>query len=310
MEKIIMTRKEFLENIKNNENNENNINEGFFSAILNFFKKLFDLFNDKKVKKSSEEISKYYEDIIFNKKIKNLKDIIEELDIKKIRKVTYEISRAVNERINVDIEQTEKSKLTFKDIQKLYSSWLAMLIAQQESCKLPIIERMIKNNNLSKRFSWVPKKFRKNPKEFYKEKESELNKNVAAGLLKVSNSPKKDLKNNINNFSIAYLQQISKQNNKSEQLKNNDNEWLHDLLQGLSVSMTQTINSVSLLLKNTPDDKLKKVISEEIMKEKKKQKDDKKEKLDDKKDDKKKEKLDDKKDDISRSERKKKNKKN
>ena len=60
------------------------INEGFLDAIVRFFKGMFDLFNDKEVKKDAEESQKYFDEIENDEELTD-EEIEEEVDPKRVR---------------------------------------------------------------------------------------------------------------------------------------------------------------------------------------------------------------------------------
>ena len=267
MKKRVLSYQDFVNNKTLEENvSPEEINEGFFDGLLKFFKGLFDLFSDKKVKEESQGISTYL-DKVSNSDTKD-KDLEEEIDTKRVRKATTDINQAIKKRVEIDIEQ-KKDKLTAKEIADKYASWLGMVVTQQMSLKLPIIQKMLKNDELSRRFNWVPSKYQKNLQDWYKQKESVFDKELATELMKVAQGPKKDLKNLVEQYTNKYIQFISKKHDAVEKLKNNDQEWLSDLFNGLSASVIGINNAVNSLMKNTDDEKLAKMVAEKIIQERK-----------------------------------------
>jgi hypothetical protein len=158
MERKILSYGDFVSG-KRSASNESTtpeeVNEGFLDSILRFFKGLFDLISDKKVKKESEAISNDLNKIIDDDNVAD-EDLEEEIDVKRVRRSADTISAASKQRIQVD---EEKGIKTLKGLTDSLASWWGMILIQQESTRIPMLQKMMKNPDTAKRFTWVPLKF-------------------------------------------------------------------------------------------------------------------------------------------------------
>jgi len=135
----------FSEYGKEKENSQpEELNEigGFLDAIVRFFKGMFDLFNDKKVKKEAEESNKYFMEIENDDEISD-EELEEEIDVKRVRKVSETMNKNIKTRVETD---EEKGIRTSKDLAASLTSWLGMLFVYEESLNMPIVVKMTKKS--------------------------------------------------------------------------------------------------------------------------------------------------------------------
>jgi len=275
MEKKILSYDEYVVNKKTvsesgTEPDESNqgVNEGFLDAILRFFKGLFDLINDKKVKKESEEISGDLNKIVDDESVDD-DSIEEEIDVKRVRRSADAISAASKQRIQVD---EEKGIKTLKGLTDSLASWWGMIIVQQESTRIPMLQKMMKNPDTAKRFTWVPLKWSspnaKEPlKNWYKDAECVADKGVLQEIAKVVQTPPDKQKEAIMNLSKFLVENYMKTSASAEAMKKNDAAELTDAYHGFAAMCTSIIETMMSIVKNTADDKLAEVMADELVQE-------------------------------------------
>lgn len=254
-------------NLHENELNEENI----FTRFFNFLKGIFNLFTDKDIKKDSEDLVSYIRNS--SKTFDDIEEIERELNPKKLRKYSSKLIEDIQKRINLDYEEAQKiSSITSREVHKIYTGWLAMLVTYQTSIKLPVIQMMVKNMNLGKRFKWVPyhdrEKIEKgNAKKFF-DSTTALDTKIENSLVRLSKTPIEKMDSAIKQFATGYMKHVSENAKKLELLKNNDKKWLNNLLSGFHESFVSVMSTVDSLVKNTPDDQLSKLIAKKLMDEK------------------------------------------
>ncbi len=251
-----------------------NLNEGFLDSILRFFKGLFDLFNDKYVKKDAEEAQEYFSGIENDEDISD-DEIQEELDAKKIRKTSSNLTKHIVKRIETD---EEKGIRTSKNLIESFSGWVAMLFVYEESLHMPIIEKMIKNPELAKRFTWVPKKWSFlgdiDTKDWYKQKECKPVPKFLKSLAEISKLEGKNKEAQIKKFAESFIEytvydaprHVDGNSLKIAALYDEQNkEYLDELHAGLATMAVEITETMQKILANTQDDKLTEVIAKEIV---------------------------------------------
>ena len=260
------------------------LNEGLLSSILDFFQGIFDLFSDKKVKKYTEKSASYIKQIEDDENIED-DEIKNKFDIEKFLEWAKEAQNASISQFKKDTENVKEIVKTESNLEKILSSWLAMIFVQQESTQLHTIEKMLKNNDMRKRFTWVPKQFsnlesRDGLKKWHTSSECVLDDKIAQGFLEISKSDNKKIKTAIQKFSRFYVNHVVENHeNGKELLKKNDFEFLSEISRGFAIMCISITNGMSLTIKNTSKEKLTEIISEKIVEKRKrapKKKDDKK----------------------------------
>ncbi len=259
MNRKVLSYNEYKQNYRKAD-----LNEGFLDSVLNFFKGIFDLISDKKVKKESEEISSYFQRISDNDELKD-EEIEEEIDVKKVRNYSTRLSDSIKNRIEVD-EENEKSIMTNKGLIKAFSSWVAMIVAQQESLKMNFIEKMLNNNDLSKRFIFVPKDSREDLMAWYKKAEA-IDPRVKKAWSKMMETPPKGRQAAIQEFCKNFIGFSVEKNYEDglTRLKSNDKAFIEDVYSGLAAMCNGIVAGMQMVLKSTPDDKIAEVISQTII---------------------------------------------
>ena len=106
MEKSILSYEEYIAIKRLNESSDD-INEGFLDAILRFFKGIFDLFNNKKLKDDAEEMSTTFREIQENEDISD-DEIPDHIDTEETRKTFTRCNVYIVEKIDVDREVWKK----------------------------------------------------------------------------------------------------------------------------------------------------------------------------------------------------------
>ena len=274
----ILSYLEFDSNKKNlpekvsNENNtdivqgEDTVNEGFLDAIVRFFKGMFDLFNDKEVKKEAEESEKYFSEIINDESISD-EELEEEIDAKRVRKTSTNMNKRIVKRVETD---EEKGIRTSKNLIEAFTGWLSMLFVYEDSLHMPILEKMTKNPELAKRFTFVPKKWSLageiDTKDWYKQKECKPDQKVLNTIVAISKMEGKDKENMTKKFAesfIKYVVENDKQN--GSKFKEQDKEYLDDLHVGLATMASMISAAMESIIKNTQDDKIVEVVATEII---------------------------------------------
>ena len=243
-----------------------NLNEGFLDAIVRFFKGMFDLFNDKDVKKDAEESEKYFSEIENDEEIPD-EDLEEEIDPKRVRKISTNMNKHIVKRVETD---EEKGIKTSKNLVEAFTGWLSMLFVYEDSLHMPFLEKMTKNPELAKRFTWVPKKWSfagdTDTKEWYKQKECKPDPKILNTIVAISKMEGKEKESMTKKFAesfIKYVVESDKQN--GSKFKEQDAEYLADLHAGLATMAASISSAMEGVLKNTPDDKLTEVIATEIV---------------------------------------------
>lgn len=242
------------------------INEGFLDAIVRFFKGMFDLFNDKEVKKDAEESQKYFSEIENNEDLTD-EEVEEEIDAKRVRKISTNMNKHIVKRVETD---EEKGIRTSKNLVESFTGWLSMLFVYEDSLHMPILEKMTKNPELAKRFTWVPKKWSLggeiDTKDWYKQKECKPDPkilNTIAAISKMEGKEKESMTKKFAESFIKYVVESDEQN--GSKFKEQDKEYLDDLHAGLATMAASIASAMEGVLKNTPDDKLTEVIATEII---------------------------------------------
>lgn len=268
MKNPVLSYKEFTDQKRLTESKNNTgtpLNESFLDAVLRFFRGIFDLFGNKKLKRNYEDTRVYYKKIEYDKNLSN-DEIVEELDTKKIRTSFNKATKMIGDGIEMD---KEKGIRVAADLQKHLASWIAQIIALNEAMYLGIIQKMLTNSETIKKFTWVPVKYMGNSKEWYKQKECVLDKKIKESLLKILAAPQEKQENLIKDFCKRYTEYAAMQVNKDngiKLLKANDKDILDDIHDGF-VTMCINLNSaMNALIKNTNDDKLAEKVGEEIVK--------------------------------------------
>lgn len=251
--------------------NDDNLNEGFLDAILRFFKGIFDLFNDKTVKKEVEDSSEYFNGIVNDENISD-DELIEEIDVKRVRKTSKRIVIAIKKRI--DIDEEEKVELTSKIAMKKISGWFAMIIAYKTALKAPFMKKMLNNPDLAKKFTWVPRKFTvsdSSVKLWYKDKDCIFDDSVIKPeLVKLLDTPSDQMEKAIQTFTSKYFMFIvKKQENGEKLLRDNDHDFLEIIIHGFAAMCDSVTKTMESIIENSTDDKLAEVIAEEIITERK-----------------------------------------
>jgi hypothetical protein len=241
------------------------VNEGFLGSVLNFFKGLFELISDRKVKKESQDISSYFQK--FKEDDMTPEEMEEEIDIKRVRKSGSNMADSIKDRVEVD---GEKGVSTNQGLMKSFSSWVAMLISQQESLKLDFFQKMLENPELQKRFVFVPADFREDVTKWYKNSDCKLDPRVKKAWLKLAETPANQLQSAVQEFCKNFIGFVAENSyeNGLRRLKNNDKEFIDDVYGGLAAMSNGIVAGMQLMMKNTPDDKIAIMITAKISEEK------------------------------------------
>ncbi len=255
-------------------NEDGNLNEGFLDAVLRFFKGIFDLFNDKEVKKEAQESQKYFSDLENDDNLTD-EELEDEIDPKFIRNTSVRFSKSIRKRVETD---DEKGIRTSKDLVKSFSSWLGMILVYEESIRMPLIEKMTKNPELAKRFTWVPSKWSEgyyradnDIKDWYKQSECKPDPKVLKSLVAITKLKPEEKKSQIIKFSEAFIKLVvdSDERNGSK-FKSQDKEYLDELHAGLAAMANGIIEAMQGTIKNTQDAKLSEVVATEMIQNRKK----------------------------------------
>ncbi len=237
MEKRVLTFEEYK---------SEKINEGMLDSIVNFFKGIFDLFKNEKVKKSAKHQAKRFSDIEDDDDVSD--DEIESMiDAKRVRKTASNMNSEIENAIKVEAKSSTDEKVLLANL----SGWLGMIIAQCESIRMPIIQKIVKDPILSKKFTFVPSQWIGKTQMWYKQKECVLDKTLADSILKTVTVPNKERKNAILNLSKLFIK-TANTTDKTE------------LANGLSAMIIAVNKLVINIIEKTPDKKLKEVIAEDI----------------------------------------------
>jgi len=238
------------------------INEGFLDAIVRFFKGIFDLFNDKEVKKEAQDSQKYFSELENDKNISD-EDLEEEIDVKRVRRSSEKMAVTVKKRIETD---EEKGIRTGKNLKESLASWIGMILVQEESVRMPLISKMIQNPELAKRFTWVPEKYStENMKDWFKDKDCVLDKSIETTIKGLVNAPSDKRKNAVMKFAENYITYVVKKTGEEEKFKSQEEKTLDMIHLGFAKMANNVINGMTSIIKNTQDDKLAEVIADEII---------------------------------------------
>jgi hypothetical protein len=249
-------------------NEDENLNEGFLDAVLRFFKGIFDLFSDKEVKKEAEESQKYFSDLENDDNLTD-EELEDEIDPKFIRNTSVRFSKSIRKRVETD---DEKGIRTSKDLVKSFSSWLGMILVYEESIRMPLIEKMTKNPELAKRFTWVPLKYSRESnklKDWYKSEDCKPDPKILKALVEMSKIKPEEKKSRVKQFAEAFINIQVKQLNIEEEFKDQDKEWLDNLHSGLAAMANGIIEAMQGTIKNTQDAKLTEVVANEMIQNRK-----------------------------------------
>lgn len=249
------------------------LNEGFLDSILKFFKGIFDLFNDKEVKKEAEESQKYFSEIEDDDEISD-EDLEDAVDTKVIRKSSEKFTKSIQKRVETD---EEKGIRTSKDLVTTFSSWLGMLLVYEESIRMPLVEKMTKNPELAKRFTWVPPKWTTDLKGWYKEKDCKPDPKILKALADISKIEPSKKKEQVKKFAESFINYVVSQDERNgSKYKAQDKEYLDELHSGLAAMCNGIVEAMQGIIKNTQDAKLSEVIATEMIQNRKRKGKDKK----------------------------------
>lgn len=281
MKKSILSYSEFKNNSVTNKdttpeietNESNDLNEGILDSILRFFKGIFDLFNDKEVKKEAEESQKYFSEIEDDDEISD-DDLEDAVDTKVIRKSSEKFTKSITKRVETD---EEKGIRTSKDLVVSLSSWLGMILVYEESIRMPLIEKMTKNPELAKRFTWVPPKWTTDLKGWYKEKDCKPDPKILKSIADISKLEPSKKKEQVKKFAESFINYVVSQDEQNgSKYKAQDKEYLDELLVGLAYMANGITEAMQGIIKNTQDAKLGEVIATEMIQNRKRKGKDKK----------------------------------
>jgi len=241
---------------------ESSLNENFLTNILNFFKGLFDLFNNKELKKEAEKTTAYMKEIENDDEISN-NEIREELDSKIIRRSFVDSNKYISKQIQVD---KEKGIRVSNDLTKKLASWIGQLITIQDMTKVDMLQKMLKNTETSKRFTWVPNEYREKPQDWYKDSKCVLDKSIREAFIKVLETEPQKQETVILDFSKRYIEFVAKyRENGLKKLKENNPDFLDDMFLGFSQMANSLVVSMGSMMKNTTDDKLVEIVADKII---------------------------------------------
>ena len=241
---------------------ESSLNENFLTNILNFFKGLFDLFNNKELKKEAEKTTAYMKEIENDDELSD-EEIGEELDSKRIRRSFVDSNKYITKQIQVD---KEKGIRVSNDLTKKLASWIGQLVTIQDMTKIDMLQKMLKNTETSKRFTWVPNEYREKPQDWYKDSKCVLDKSIREALLKVLETEPQKQETVILDFSKRYIEFVAKyRENGLKKLKENNPDFLDDMFLGFSQMANSLVVSMGSMMKNTTDDKLVEIVADKII---------------------------------------------
>ena len=258
---------EVVEIKESQESFNNSINEGFLDSILRFFKGIFDLFNDKTVKKEVEDSAEYFKEIQEDETISD-EEISDEIDTSRVRKTSNRIVVAIKKRIETDVEKKNK---TSKLLTEKLASWFGQIIAYQDSLKMPLIKKMLSNSELSKKFTWVPSKYTEEGSklkviDWYKDKDCILDDTKVKPAIKmlVETSPDQ-IEQAVKSFSTAYIKFVVEKEDENELFAKGDPDFIEKIYLGFAAMATSVVSTMQGIINNTTDDKLNGVIADEII---------------------------------------------
>lgn len=280
MKKSILSYSEFKNSASNKEiaspeietNESENLNEGILDSILRFFKGIFDLFNDKEVKKEAEESQKYFSEIEDDEDITD-EDLEDAVDTKVVRKSSEKFSKSINKRVDTD---EEKGIRTSKDLVASFASWLGMILVYEESIRMPLIEKMTKNPDLAKRFTWVPPRWTDNLKDWYKQSICKPEPKVLKALVEITKLKPEEKKKRVSQFAESFINMQVESANMGKAFKAQNKEYLDELHAGLAAMANGIIEAMQGIINNTQDAKLSEVIASEMIQNRKRRGKDKK----------------------------------
>ena len=258
----------FSEYGKEKENSQpEELNEigGFLDAIVRFFKGMFDLFNDKKVKKEAEESNKNFMEIENDDEISD-EELEEEIDVKRVRKVSETMNKNIKTRVETD---EEKGIRTSKDLAASLASWLGMLFVYEESLNMPIVVKMTKNPELAKRFTVPAHEYAVGDlplNDWYKQKECKPDPKVLKAFENVSKLEPDKKKDQVKQLAESLIQYVVKSKEENvKRFKAQEKEYLDELHAGLAAMAKGLIEAMYSVIKNTQDAKVSEVIATEII---------------------------------------------
>ena len=156
-------------------------------------------------------------------------------------------------------------RLTKELVEKL-AGWLAQLVTVQEMIRMPILEKILSNTDASKRFTWVPKKFRKDPAGWFSSPNCKLDKDVKIAIEKAIKAPSDKKEEAILALAKKFIEiESDKRKNGSFKLKENDPDFLDDMFDGFAAMSKNLSSSMTVVLKNTNNDKIAEVIANDIV---------------------------------------------
>jgi O6-methylguanine-DNA--protein-cysteine methyltransferase len=195
----------------------------------------------------------------------------DDIDTKRVRRSNEKFTEYIVDRVEVD---TEKAIMTNKGLMKSFSSWIAMIVAQQESLKLDFIQKMLANNALQKRFTFVPDEHREDLEKWYKDPKCILDPKVKTALLKVANAEPAMRQKAIEEFAKNFVGYVAEKNYEKglTKLKSNDKEFIQDVYSGLAAMTLGITRGMKTMVKNTPDDKIANMVSSTLIEERSRRK--------------------------------------
>jgi len=243
------------------------LNEGFLDAVLRFFKGIFDLFNNKDLKKEVEDSQSYIRRIEDDEEIED-DEIEEEIDSKRIRRSFEKASNSVKKKIEVE---EEKGIRLAKELKEKLASWFAQLFVLEEVANMPIIEKMLNSKEGSKRFTWVPSEFRDKLKDWYNSPECVLNKDIRNSILEILEADSKKKEKLIEKLAEDYIKLVAESGEDGlKKLKENDADYLDDIYTGFAFTTGSIRNGMNTVIKNTNDEKIAETVAKEIKKNREK----------------------------------------
>lgn len=268
MKKSVISYDEYIRHKKISEALSSQIEEealnesDFLTSILNFFKGIFDLFNNKDLKKEAQKATSYLKDVENDDTI-STKGIAEELDAKRLREYFNNSTKFVSKQIEVD---KEKGIRVSNELIKKLASWFGQIITVQDMSKIDMLQKMLKNTETSKRFTWVPNEYRDKPLDWYKDKKCILDKSIRDALAKILETKPEEQEKLILDFSKRYVEFVAKyRENGLKKLKENNPDFLDDVFLGFSQMVNSIVASMNSMMKNTSDDKVVEIVSDKII---------------------------------------------
>jgi hypothetical protein len=171
----------------------------------------------------------------------------------------------------------EKGIRTSKDLVTTFSSWLGMLLVYEESIRMPLVEKMTKNPELAKRFTWVPRKWTTDLKGWYKEKDCKPDSKILKAIADISKIEPAKKKEQVKKFSESFINYVVSQDERNgSKYKAQDKEYLDELHLGLAAMCNGIVEAMQGIIKNTQDAKLSEVIATEMIQNRKRRGKDKK----------------------------------